>query len=143
MIETLFGCETGYLIITRDQDKHVVIKRFEFMINDQSEALHFEEYDGFDHKKQEIYNIDEIRNHYGTVVYDRYAITKDTPVETPVVVWDQSGNARTKDNLAHFHSMSDEGKVLTFNSGRTSFTSPGEKVYLSSWDCGRIAEVMK
>ena len=59
----------------------------------------------------------------------------DLPVDTKVLVWDDGYVNKTR---AHFHSFNEDGRIVTWECGRTSFTGEDWPKYL--WDNWELYE---
>ena len=59
----------------------------------------------------------------------------DLAIDTKVLVWDDGDVAKTR---AHFHSFNEDGRITTWECGRTSFTDKGMKAFI--WDNWELYE---
>ena len=56
----------------------------------------------------------------------------DLPVDTKVLVWDEGGNSKIR---AHFHSFSEDGRIVTYSNGSSSFTGDSRvKCLWRNWE---------
>ena len=53
----------------------------------------------------------------------------DLDIDTKVLVWDDEDDTKTR---AHFHSFNEEGYIVTYSNGRSSYT--GTDKVKSPWD---------
>ena len=59
----------------------------------------------------------------------------DLDIDTKVLVWDDEDDTKTR---AHFHSFNDEGRIVTYSNGRSSFT--GEDWVKAVWNNWELYE---
>ena len=53
-------------------------------------------------------------------------------VDTKVLVWDEGGNSKIR---AHFHSFSEDGRIVTYSNGSSSFTGDSRvKCLWRNWE---------